>query len=236
MLEKREVQYAASANVRKDPNATATPTDQKSDQNKKNQQGKYKFQKSYKAPTQTTTSKEGNVSAGPAQSAPGQKSVGTNKTCFRCKSPSHWAKDCTKQLKAEAPGRGKPSSTTSITPVSTLEQMTDEQLEDILSKRKLEREQELLKEVAQVDVVRAEEGSSGAVGPILSLKIKIEGVDVDAMVDTGSQSTVISRSMLHRIGKHPRSQGKKFPDLIYNCLEKVVKMTQMNLISQPKRF
>ena len=214
MLEKREVQYSDSANVRKDTKATATPTDQKSDQNKKNQQGKYKFQKSYKAPTQTTTSKEGNVSAGPAQSAPGQKSVGTNKTCFRCKSPSHWAKDCTKQLKAEAPGRGKPSSTTSmITPVSTLEQMTDEQLEDILSKRKLEREQELLKEVAQVDVVRAEEGSSGAVGPILSLKIKIEGVDVDAMVDTGSQSTVISRSMLHRIGKHLRSQGKEFPTL-----------------------
>ena len=100
-----------------------------------------------------------------------------------------------------------------ITPVPSLEQMTDEQLEDILAKRKLEREQELLKEAAHVDMVHAKEGSSGAVGPLLSLKVKIEGVEVDAMVDTGSQSTVISRSMLHKIGKHLRMQGKNFPKL-----------------------
>ena len=33
------------------------------------------------------------------------------------------------------------------------------------------------------------------------------------MVDTGSQSTVISCAMLHKIGKHMRSQGKDFPQL-----------------------
>ena len=77
--------------------------------------------------------------------------------------------------------------------------MTDEQLEDILAKQRLEREQELLRDMAQVDVVHAKEGSSGAVGPLLSLKVKIEGVEVDIMIDTGSQSTVISRSMLHKI-------------------------------------
>ena len=37
---------------------------------------------------------------------------------------------------------------------------------------------------------------------------------MDAMpVDTGSQSTVISCAMLHKIGKHMRSQGKDFPQL-----------------------
>ena len=51
-----------------------------------------------------------------------------------------------------------------------------------------------------MDMVHAKEDSSGAVGPLLSLKIKIEGVEVDAMVDTGSQSTVISH-------------GKDFPTL-----------------------
>ena len=88
--------------------------------------------------------------------------------------------------------------------------MTDEQLEDILAKRKLEREQELLSEAAHI---HTEEGSSRAVGPLLCLKVKIEGVEVDAMVDTGSQSTVISCAMLHKIGKHMKSQGKDFPQL-----------------------
>lgn len=33
------------------------------------------------------------------------------------------------------------------------------------------------------------------------------------MVDTGTQSTAISCSMLHQIGKHMKSQGKEFPQL-----------------------
>ena len=84
-----------------------------------------------------------------------------------------------------------------IAPVPALEQMTDEQLDDILEK---------------ADMVHAKEGALGAVGPLLSLKVKIEG-EVDAVVDTGSQSTVISRSMLHKIGKHLKSQSKDYPKL-----------------------
>ena len=71
----------------------------------------------------------------------------------------------------------------------------------------------MLKEAAHMDMVHAKEDSSGAVGPLLSLKIKIEGGEVDAMVDTGSQSIVISHSMLHKIGKYLRFQGKDFPTL-----------------------
>ena len=175
MLEKHELQYVSSAAVRKDVKPTTTPTDQRGDQNKKSQQGKNKFQKFNRAPSQTATSREaGSASVEPAQSASVQKSSGNNRPCFVYKkSPSYSAKECQKR---EAPGRGKPSSTTSMVvpvPLQQLEEMTDEQLEDILVKRKLEREKELLQEVAQVDMIQAREGLLGAVGPLLSLKVKI---------------------------------------------------------------
>ena len=80
--------------------------------------------------------------------------------------------------------------------------MTDEQLEEIIlywqSRRWRENKSYCMRDVAQVDVADAKEGSSGAVGPLLSLKVKTEGVEVDAMIDTGLQSTVISHLMLHR--------------------------------------
>ena len=56
-------------------------------------------------------------------------------------------------------------------PLQELEQLTDEQLEDILAKQKLEREQELLSEAAHMDMIHTEEGSSRAVGPLLCLKV-----------------------------------------------------------------
>ena len=39
------------------------------------------------------------------------------------------------------------------------------------------------------------------------MPITIEGVTVEALVDTGSQSTIISRSLLHEIGQHMKSKG-----------------------------
>ena len=55
-------------------------------------------------------------------------------------------------------------------------------------------------------------------GPTLLLDVSFEGVPIEslpvaAVVDTGAQSTIISRSMLHRIKKHMRSQGKSLPKL-----------------------
>lgn len=52
-----------------------------------------------------------------------------------------------------------------------------------------------------------------AVGPALTLPVRIEGVPVDALVDTGAQSTIISRPMLHEVSKHLRAQGKPLPKL-----------------------
>ena len=40
---------------------------------------------------------------------------------------------------------------------------------------------------------------TGAVGPTLLLEVSVGGVPVSAVVDTGAQSTIISRSLLHRI-------------------------------------
>ena len=58
------------------------------------------------------------------------------------------------------------------------------------------------------------------------------------MVDTGSQSTVISCAMLYKIGKHMRFQGKDFKhaDLIYICMEKEENMVQTSETSQLKHF
>ena len=38
-----------------------------------------------------------------------------------------------------------------------------------------------------------------------------EGVQVSALVDTGSQTTIIAHTVLHEIGRHLREQGKPLP-------------------------
>ncbi len=54
---------------------------------------------------------------------------------------------------------------------------------------------------------------SEAVGPMLCLPVKVGGVEVEVMVDTGSQSTITSRSFLRAIGAHCRSQDLPCPTL-----------------------
>ena len=41
----------------------------------------------------------------------------------------------------------------------------------------------------------------------------VEGVAVSAMVDTGSQSTIVSHSLLHKVFKHVEREGKLLPKL-----------------------
>ena len=54
---------------------------------------------------------------------------------------------------------------------------------------------------------------SKAVGSTVCLPFKIEGVFVEALVDTGSQSTIISCSMLHSIAHQWKEQGLTPPIL-----------------------
>lgn len=65
---------------------------------------------------------------------------------------------------------------------------------------------------SSVGMILANEPSP-AVGPAVVLPIVIEGVSVDAFVDTGSQSTIISQSLLHSIGRYLRGKGRPVPKL-----------------------
>ena len=62
-------------------------------------------------------------------------------------------------------------------------------------------------------VVTASDSQAGVVGPTLLLDLQIEGVRVEALVDTGSQCTIISRTTLHAIAKHLRENGHPLPKL-----------------------
>lgn len=50
-------------------------------------------------------------------------------------------------------------------------------------------------------------------GPTLMLELCVEGVQVPAVVDTASNSSIISRPMLHGIKNHLLSLGKPIPKL-----------------------
>jgi hypothetical protein len=54
-------------------------------------------------------------------------------------------------------------------------------------------------------------GEIAAIGPTLLLDVMIEGEPVEAMVDSGSQSTIISRETLHKIGRRLSRQGQPVP-------------------------
>ena len=87
----------------------------------------------------------------------------------------------------------------------------------MLAKVRLEKEASLLhKQSAEVDTISAEIcTTTNAVGPTIYhyVDLIVEGVPVQAMVNTGSQSTILSRNFLHKIGKHLTSQEKPLPCL-----------------------
>ena len=84
----------------------------------------------------------------------------------------------------------------------------------MLSECRLKREEALLAHNgSQCDTISTKEQTSDAVGPTLVLQLQIEGVPVEAIVDTGSQSMVISRAVLREVGKHLHQQGREMPQL-----------------------
>jgi hypothetical protein len=58
---------------------------------------------------------------------------------------------------------------------------------------------------------------TGAIGPSYWLQVSVEGLSVSALVDTGSQSTIISRSLLHKVFRHLKENGKALPTLDHPC-------------------
>ena len=89
-------------------------------------------------------------------------------------------------------------------------QLTEHQLEELLAGKQLDRERELLKD-SQTSFVTASEEQTEAVGKLLYMQV--QGVPVDAMLDTGSQSTIILCSTLHVLNMKLQQEGKKLPPL-----------------------
>lgn len=94
------------------------------------------------------------------------------------------------------------------------DELTEEQLEDLLSQCRLQHEQALLSSsTSTASSVTDSEKDSQAVGPTMYMDLIINGEPVRAMVDTGAQSTIISPSMFHAIGRRAESEGHILPVL-----------------------
>ena len=62
-------------------------------------------------------------------------------------------------------------------------------------------------------VIKSSTNDVPAVGPLLYSDVLIEGVPIKAMVDTGAQSTILSRKALHTIAQHLRATNQPLPRL-----------------------
>lgn len=135
--------------------------------------------------------------------------------CFRCKEVGHLRRECPLQcgVQAEAPGKSKSSRTATIEitgSATSTEQLTEQQLLELLAARRLKREKALLKgnHSSATNTIQASRNDAvQTVGPTLSVEVHIEGMPAIALVDTGAQSLIISCSLLHAIGRHRASAG-----------------------------
>ena len=144
--------------------------------------------------------------------------------CYHCGESGHYGRDCPARGTEAA---GKSSKVSALTARSA-EDMTIPQLEELITSKRLAAEKAKIgQSTAEVGTVTSSistsseadrmnnemDSFSGAVGPALYLEIKIEGYPVKALVDTGAQSTIVSRSLLHDIARHKKKQGRELPKL-----------------------
>ena len=87
--------------------------------------------------------------------------------------------------------------------------LTEEELERLLAEKRLTREQSLITngESSRTNTIIASETCTCAVGSTLEVDIATEGVSVRALIDTGAQSTIISRATLHKVAQRLKQQG-----------------------------
>ena len=147
--------------------------------------------------------------------------------CRRCNRVGHYAHDCYQRGsgKEESPGKTPArtsrsaalnASAPSFTPV--LDSFSLQQLERHLAQRRLAEEASKLKETPKDDSRVGVVISNGQIGDVVGstphVTVEIEGVRATALVDTGSQSTIISRPLLHKIASRLRANGKPLPTLV----------------------
>ena len=207
MLEQHEKQFTASAACR-----TETPS----------KKPKPNAQTGGSRPPSTTVSQRPQK---PQGGAPAQVSSPTFvRLCHICREPGHFARNCpvrSKNSKHESPGRSTNTSAAQTSSVQVKEsteqkELTEEELEFLLARCRLQKEQQGLQTAPEGNVacVKATPPPNGPViGPLLYCDLEVEGVPVVSMVDCGSQTTIISRSFLHRVAQRLKSNGKPLPEL-----------------------
>ena len=140
---------------------------------------------------------------------------------YRYGGSGHYARNCrsvSSKQQSEAPSKSTTSTYHSAAVTSESShplKFTEKQLEEMLAKVRLVNEASLLHEPsAKVDTISADKCAiTDAVGSTLYVDLTIGCVPVQAMVDTGSQFTIISRDVLHQVCRHLASQGKPLPQL-----------------------
>ena len=159
------------------------------------------------------------------KSVPGQpaRNSGRNRGCFNCGDLNHLRRDCPNNkpeasrrsgvgdLSTQCGGQGNKSLTGEMPENCTPEEESVRQLEQLLATMRLNMEKSKLQK-ANVGTVVADQVSS--VGPVIYLDVEVEGYPVRAVVDTGAQSTIISRDQLHQIAKSMQKSGRGLPTLV----------------------
>ena len=146
--------------------------------------------------------------------------------CHFCRQPGHLARSCPERLKgmkSEAPGHSSNAaartSCVEVKETRTQDELTEEELELLLARCRLRKEKEMLPEVSGTDgavgciTAFQKKQPEPAIGPLFYCDIEVEGVPVTSMVDCGSQTTIISRSLLHRVARQRQKDGRSPPEL-----------------------
>ena len=158
---------------------------------------------SHKKPEQDSTR------ANPDENANSTKQK--ERRCYLCKEIGHFRRDCPQR--SETPGKSRSTNTGNSSSAGTIvADLTEDELEQLLAQKKLAKEGSLLPS-SNNTVNATSTGKAGAIGPLLEVEVKIEGVPVKALLDTGAQSTIISRSTLHSVVKYLQGCNQPVPQL-----------------------